>query len=504
MISIHAPTIRVCVALALASWLSPLGGCAAAASRGAAEPQAELAPRTISLIATNDFHGNLERAAVLGGYLSNLRQARARDGAVLLLDAGDMFQGTIASNLSEGAAVVRAYNRLGYHAAAVGNHEFDYGPIGPAVTATQGDDPRGALLARAAQAEFPILAANLRRRADGEPIRWTGIVPRTIVSLAGIRIGLVGISSIGTLEATLASNVADLQMASLDETVLAQASLLRAQGAQLVIVLAHVGGGCTRFEAPESLDSCELDSELFELARALPAGSVDAIVGGHTHQAIAHRVAGIPVIESFAHGRAFGRIDLRVDPETGRLLDAELFAPQELCAEPGRSLERCEPGPYEGREVEIDAGVLEVIRPDLERAEALGEETLGVESSAPIATDYPGESPLGNLFADLIGELRPGDEIVLLNAGGVRADLPAGPLRYGDLYRAFPFDNRVAEVHLSGAELREALRQNLIHGGGVFLVSGLRVEARCVAAGLEVRMRRPDGREIRDEERLRV
>src|SRR5215212_973014 len=108
---------------------------------------------TISVVATSDLHGTVlprgDRGglALLGGYVRNLRRARARDGGgVLLVNSGDMFQGTLESNLNEGAAVVDAYNRLGYAAAAVGNHEFDYGPVGPDETAQPpGQDPRGAL-----------------------------------------------------------------------------------------------------------------------------------------------------------------------------------------------------------------------------------------------------------------------------------------------------------------------------------------------------------------------
>src|SRR6185295_5442422 len=104
-------------------------------------------PVVISIVGTNDLHGHLEALPRLGGYLANLRRARARDGgAVVLLDAGDMFQGTLESNLGEGAGVVRAYNALHYDAAAIGNHELDFGPVGEAATPQRpGDDPRGAL-----------------------------------------------------------------------------------------------------------------------------------------------------------------------------------------------------------------------------------------------------------------------------------------------------------------------------------------------------------------------
>ncbi|HUP49299.1 MAG TPA: bifunctional metallophosphatase/5'-nucleotidase, partial [Thermoanaerobaculia bacterium] len=118
------------------------------------------APLHVVLVGTPDVHGWFtERVevppgggqgvhhggvALLAGYVDALRAAYGN--RVLLLDSGDMFQGTLESNLFEGEPVVRAYNALGYAAAAVGNHEFDYGPVGRKVIASEpGDDPLGAL-----------------------------------------------------------------------------------------------------------------------------------------------------------------------------------------------------------------------------------------------------------------------------------------------------------------------------------------------------------------------
>ena len=105
---------------------------------GCATPQSVPDTVTITLVGLNDVHGELTASDERGGlvsvsaYVDALREVRARDGgAVLLIDAGDMWQGTLESNLSEGEAVVDAYNALGVAAAAIGNHEFDFGPSGP-------------------------------------------------------------------------------------------------------------------------------------------------------------------------------------------------------------------------------------------------------------------------------------------------------------------------------------------------------------------------------------
>ena len=151
------------------------------------------ASTTITIIGTNDFHGALLPKDGYGGlptfagYLSNLRALRAGDGgAVLLVDAGDMWQGTLESNLSEGATVLQAYAALQYDAVAIGNHEFDYGPVGPRSTpGSDADDAQGALRARAAEASFQFLAANLLEVDTDRPVEWANVSASVIIEKAG-------------------------------------------------------------------------------------------------------------------------------------------------------------------------------------------------------------------------------------------------------------------------------------------------------------------------------
>ena len=145
---------------------------------GPAAPQAPPDLVTLSVVGTTDVHGFVFSrngrggVALLAGYIKNLRAARTADGgATLLFDSGDTFQGGIESNLTEGGLVIDAYNALGYTAAAIGNHEFDFGPVDlPGARQTREGDPRGAIKARAAQARFPFLAANLLDAATDRPV----------------------------------------------------------------------------------------------------------------------------------------------------------------------------------------------------------------------------------------------------------------------------------------------------------------------------------------------
>src|SRR5688572_30327456 len=256
---------------------------------------------------------------------------RARDGgAVVLLDAGDMFQGTLESNLNEGASVIDAYNTLRYTAAAVGNHDFDFGPVGPPATPqAPDDDPRGALKARAAQASFPFLAANLIDEATGQPVVWPNIRPSTTITAAGVRVGVIGVMTARALSETIAGNIGGLRVAPLAATIAGEAMRLRADGASVVVVASHAGGRCTAFTSPTDLSACEPAEEIMQVAAALPRGLVDAIVAGHAHSAVAHEVAGIAIIQAYMGGRAFGRIDIVVDRASRRVVEHRIFPPRE-------------------------------------------------------------------------------------------------------------------------------------------------------------------------------
>jgi 5'-nucleotidase len=449
---------------------------------------------TLTIVGTNDLHGAIERLPLFAGYMANLRAARAADGGgVLLLDGGDMFQGTLESNLAEGADIVRAYNYIGYAAAAVGNHEFDYGPEGPAVTAASAaDDPRGALKARASEAKFPFVVSNILDAATGSRIAWPNMPASTTVEVAGIKVGIIGASTESTPSTTMAANFIGLKMAPSAPAIAEQARALRAQGAQVIAATMHIGANCKDVEHPDDASSCDKTDELFRLIADLPKGTVDVIVGGHTHAGVAHRLDGIAVIESYSSGRAFGRIDLRVSPE-GRVIDAHIDKPHRICAldKDGNpvAVAACVPGDYEGKPVVPDPEVQKIVDAAMARAGERRKEKLGVTLAETIRKAWSVESPEGNLLCDLMLAARPDAQVSLTNGGGLRADLPAGDLTYGQLFEAVPFDNRFALVDLTGKDLRKLVTSNLERGGGILSWGGLTVKARCKADKLDVQIR---------------
>lgn len=503
---------------------TPEGGDAGAPAAGTA-PAGVV---RLTLVGTNDWHGWVSGyrdtyggvelraggAAAFGGYLRILREANP--GGVVLVDAGDFFQGTLVANLTEGSAVIDAFNALGIDAAALGNHEFDYGPLGPASVAFGADaDPFGALKARIEQARFPVLSANTFLRATGARPDWLRGDGTALVERNGVKVGVVGLTTTQTPMTTFPTNVASLEFRPLAPEAAAAAARLRARGADVVVAAVHAGGRCGDCSRPDDLSSCDADTaEIFEMLRALPEGTLDAVFAGHTHARIGHLVKGTPVVESHALGRHFGLIELAFDTRTRRVLRERttLRSAVEICETWDASRETCDPQRLRRRKEPVvpevarflseivvpDAALEAALRPSLALVAARQRQRSGLEVPSGLERRYERESPLGSALADALRAMTKAD-VAVLNPGGLRADLPAGPLTYGAFYEVMPFDNAVATLHLTGAQVRGFLKAAFAGGKGVFQVSGLALKvSACPGPDRLSDVRLPDGRPLDD------
>ena len=518
--------------VALALLTSCRSGPPPVPARPATAPAA--APLRIVVVGTNDLHGWVAPHATklasgvelkegglthFAGYLARLRTENP-DGLVLL-DGGDLFQGTLPSNTTEGAVVIDVYNYLGYAAAAVGNHEFDYGPVGPVPVATRpGEDPFGALKARIAQAKFPIMAANIREVAGGAVPGWLGNDGTALIERQGLKIGIVGLATPTTPSTTNPVNVASLRFNALAEETAAAVKRLRARGAELVLGVAHAGGRCTELSRPRDLSSCErATSEIFSMLEALPPRTLDAVVAGHTHAALGHFVQETPVIETSGMGRSFGLVELHVDRVSRRVLPerTRIEAAIPICAQVDEASGSCDPrvlgsaaqvrlvpARFHGAEVVPDDGVERILAPVLQSVAVQQQEPLGVTVPVTLTRDYHAESPLGSVLVDALRAVGAAD-VALLNPGGLRADLREGPVTYGDLFEVLPFENTLSTLTLTGAQLTTLLRTVYAQRKGVFQVSGLRVTLdRCLGDDRFKGATLLDGRKLLPAARYRV
>ena len=403
-------------------------------------------PRPVTrlrIIGTNDFHGALEpradsRGVRRGGaaYLATaIRRARAECVAPacvsLLVDGGDEFQGTPASNLAFGRPVVRVFNQLGFAAAALGNHEFDWG--------------RDTLRARMRGVRYAFLGANVRY-ADGRDVPW--VRDDTLIVRGPLRIGVIGLASVLTARTTATRNVVGLQFLDPAPIVDSLARRLRARGAHYVIVLAHDGAFCDRGGAA----TCR--GEIIQFARSLHE-PIDAIVSGHTHTLVNTTIAGTPVVQAFSSGTAIDVIDLGPDTTTHEVRNV--------------LTDSLPPDPVVARLVR-DA--VARVAPIANRPIATIAETL-----EPRGPQYP----LGNLRADAMREAGQGD-VALMNNGGIRTALRAGTATYGSLFEIQPFANLLYRITVTGATLRAYLERLVARSDPRVHVSGLTITYDSTAA----------------------
>lgn len=450
----------------------------------------------ITAIGTTDVHGALVSKeehgglVAISGYVNAVREARSEDdGAVLLIDAGDMWQGTLESNLSEGASVVEAYSALGYTAAALGNHEFDFGPVGPSpIPRSATDDPRGALKQRALEANFPFLAANLIDQSTGEAVDWPNIQPSVLIDVEGIKVGIIGVMTIRALSTSIAANTIGLSIAPLAASIEKEARVLRKSGATIIIVSAHAGGQCSEFDDPADTSSCNMESEIFTVANSLPADLVDHIFAGHTHAAIAHLVNGISISQTGSRARGFGRVDFVVDRKTGRLNNRKIFPPMRIV----------ESSSYEGHPIVPEQDILAIAERAASLADEMRNEKIGVRLDTAFELTLSPESALGNLYTDALLASADVDIAMHRTNTSIRANLPAGDLTVGSIYEMSPFDNQLAVIELSGAELRQVISEQADHGRFRVNFSGMHVNVACEGNDMTVEMHLTNGIEIED------
>ena len=405
---------------------------------------------TLNVVATNDFHGALNGRTYswsqgnmvgglpwIAGYYNVLRTLNP--GGVIALDAGDMMQGTLESNYRFGESTVAGFNTLGLMGATVGNHEFDWGI--------------DKLLDRMAQAQYPMLACNIRLKATGERADW--IEPYTYLDVKGVKVGLIGAAYPDTGAITNPLFTGHLDYTDPATEVNAIVDEVWAGGADMVIVVGHVGGFSPDY------------GEAAALANALDPDKVNLLVTGHTHSGIATTINGIPVIQSFTAGSAFGRVDFTIDPW---FMDVTSFT-----VKPTQDVYNTwagGPAMYEGQPVVKDAAVAAVLQPYFDEVAVLKNTVIG-ETTVPIIRDNRHESAMGNLVTDAMRTIDPAIDFAMTNSGGLRTDLDAGPITYGEMFSVLPFGNTFTKVWLTGAQLRATLEDGVTAQHGLVQVSGL-------------------------------
>lgn len=392
---------------------------------------------------TNDTHGWMMKRPskddpkkLVGGAAAYKAVIDREKRPKLVLDGGDWWQGTPEGSLTRGESMAEIFNAVGYDALAVGNHEFDAG--------------WESLKNLVPKLKGAALSANTRDAKTGRRVPW--LKPWVIKEVAGVKVGIFGLTTTGMPRLVFAKSIAGLAFRrEIDEARDAVAELKKA-GADIVIAVTHVG-----------LESEGKPPKEGERALAREVPGIDLIVGGHTHTFLREPWRdpknGTLVVQAGQYFFSAGKVVLTIDDKTKKVTASE-----------GRLFDL---DPAQGE----DAAVAAVVDKWVGRT-AKEFDVVIATSAARLERGEDHEWPVGSWVADCMHAWGKGDA-VLQNGGGVRSILPAGPVTRRHMFEVMPFDNRMAKVRMSGAQLKSAFARGL---GAIRIVQ---------VAGIEASYRRP-------------
>ncbi|CCH22005.1 bifunctional metallophosphatase/5'-nucleotidase [Micromonospora lupini] len=441
--------------------VAALGAVATTPEQADARPK----PVDVTLLALNDFHGNLEPPSGSSGtiagqtaggveylatHLAELRAAAKKKNTITVA-AGDLIGASpLLSAAFHDEPTIEALSMAGLDYASVGNHEFDEGAAEllriqnggchPVDGCADGTPYRGA--------GFQYLSANAFKTATGRPL----MAPYAIHKVQGVKVGFIGMTLEGTPQIVSQQGVAGLTFTDEAETANRYARELRRKGVQTIVVLLHEGGAQA---TTGGINDCVgMTGPIVDIANRMDP-SIDVVVSGHTHQAYNCNINGKLVTSASSFGRLVTDIDLKIDRRTGDVLSAaanNVVVTRDVAKDP--------------KQTELINRYKTVLGPVAERQVGVTSQALTKTQETLFGTTL-GESPLGNVIAD--AQLAATDDeqnavAAFMNPGGVRADLDAGPVTYEEAFTVQPFANNLVTLDLTGAQLYCVLEQQFVTG----------------------------------------
>ena len=435
-------------------------------------PAGEARLVTVTVLDTTDLHGSIRQTP--GVYAENndgsllrcarlIRRVRAENPNTVLLDGGDIFQGTAESFLTRGGVMAKAMNALGYDAFVLGNHEFDWGV-----------ETLGEMLGKM---EAAPLAANLLAGPEA-PAAFRKVLPFVVKEIDGLKVAVVGLTTPNIPNWFRDVAAHDLRILDSRRALENTLPLVRKERPQIMVLLVHQGLAATDDDANEINGICRR------------FGEFDLVLGGHLHWVLAGaRIGRADYAQAGSGARGVMRTDLVFDTVANAVVD-----------------KRFEYLPVTSRQKD-DPEIAGLVADDLAKADGWLDTVLGTTSNdltySPAGT---GLSPVQQLLCAAIAE-KTGAEVVL---HGILSDqsIAAGDIRVADIWRIVPYENTVGTLWLTLAEIRAIMEAAADYLGTdrYFGAWGLQYEVHPNAsAGQRIRnLRWADGRPVNGKRRIKV
>ena len=379
--------------------------------------------RSIVLIYTNDEHGWLEptdsysgASGMMGSWKKEVGYD-ASDDKFLVLSGGDMWTGPAISTWFQGEPMVEIMNKMGYDAAALGNHEFDF-----AVSNIE---------TREQQMNFPMLSANIRSKSTNEIPDF--VKPYFITEVNGIKVGIIGLSSLSTPRTAFPKYVEDYKFIPYSEAVAEFAPKAKSEGAELVFIIGHI---------------CKDEMEsLLPIAKQY---NIPVIAGGHCHRRVLSKSDDILIVQSGSYMKGYTKIALEYDLTTKK---AEVISYKAI----------------DNTGSETDTEIEEIVT--YWQQEAQGELSVEIGYCSQNISRY--SASMGNMITDSWLVSFPNDDIAFTNSGGIRQDIPQGKITVGTVVGVLPFSNEIVRLELTGTQIMQVANGYVL--GGMSIVNGYRL-----------------------------
>ena len=427
---------------------------------------------TVTVLSTTDMHGSIRRTP--GVYVDHndgsllqcariIRRVRAENSNTLLVDCGDIFQGTAESFLTHGGVMATAMNTLGYDAFAIGNHEFDWGV-----------EALGEMLGKL---NATPLAANLLAGPEA-PAAFRNVLPFTIKEVDGLKVAIVGLTTPNIPNWFRDVATHDLRVVDSRRALEHTLPLVRKEHPQIMILLVHQGIMAKDDDA----------NQINEICRCF--GEFDLVLGGHLHWVLAGaRVHKTDYAQSGSGARGVMRTDLVFDTVANAVVDKK-FAYL----------------PVTDR-LKEDPEILALVSNDLAKADAWLGSVLGkTTEDLTYSPAGSGLCPVQQLLCAAIAE-KTGAEVVL---HGILSEesIPAGDIHVSDIWKIVPYENTVGCLWLTLAEIHSIMEEAAVYLGTdrYFGAWGLQYEVYPNAPeGRRIRnLRAADGSPINGKRRLKT
>ena len=407
---------------------------------------------SVQLLSVNDLHGKVDVTATIDNvnygradYLAAYLKARkaTNPNNTLMIHSGDMIGGSSpVSALLQDEPTVEIMEAIGFDVGTVGNHEFDEGTQEFLRMVHGGDHPNGTKGYKGMN--FPVVAANVEYKDTGKLV----FDPYAIKEVAGVKIGFIGVATVETPNMVMASGIQDIRFTDEAAAVNKYTEELKAQGVKAIVVLAHVPGNQSGETAT---------GQIANLAKNVD-DEVDVIIAAHNHVKLNAIVDNKLIVQAWEYGKAFGDIDLKIDPATGDIVE---------------------------KHAEIVDVIQEGVTPDPEVSAILAKyhemvgpilnEVVGL-AAVPMNGGYPikgimGDNALGNLIADGMNHEMKSD-FALMNGGGIRDILEKGEITWENLFNIQPFNNTLITVTIPGSALEPILNAQISSYGPDVSIGG--------------------------------